>query len=61
VVEKDLFLNQLSCGQQQLVAVALALIIEPKLILADEATGNPNSQQGMETMEMLKKLNDGWI
>jgi len=58
VGKKDLFPNQLSGGQQQLVAVARAVIASPKVILADEPTGNLHSSQGKDIMELFKRLND---
>ncbi len=58
VGKKDLFPSQLSGGQQQLVGVARAIIAEPKLILADEPTGNLHSSQSHEIMELFRTLND---
>jgi putative ABC transport system ATP-binding protein len=57
VGKKDLFPNQLSGGQQQLIGVARAMIANPKLILADEPTGNLHSNQAREIMELFKSLN----
>ncbi|MBO6585352.1 MAG: ABC transporter ATP-binding protein [Gracilimonas sp.] len=61
VAKKDLFPPQLSGGQQQVVGVARAIIGSPKLLLADEPTGNLHSEQSEQIMDMFKKLNDDGV
>lgn len=61
VAKKDLFPHQLSGGQQQLVGVARAIVAKPKLLLADEPTGNLHSSQGEIIMDLFKQLHNEGI